>query len=547
MSLGFSRAATPTQWTRLASDVRDADDGLALNPMRVRGDDGDDTDDGGEAKSAKPRTVLPLQLDGTLFAAAAAAAAAARGARDALTALAAPPSRGEAPPSRGESPPPRGEAPRGRCRAVFDWWGPFGTSTIPELPFEASAREVCAFAKTHWKRHAVALISLHASIVLWVGLWDMLTFCALALPWVDPAIVSRHVHGATYLNSTGSNVTVYFDDEYDDSPPADDDWLDSEPRNVTWVLIGFTVSMLLDTFHSNGLVPGSVGGRFAAFWEARLDDLSWRWPRALLSYAAQVMMTCGLYNLANKHLWAMTVERDVLYAVCGLTTAALVDVVYTHAELVGRDRPKLPDVGADGAVEFGRCMRSKWDLSLGTSTQMPLVAFLLACVSYLGQVSIWVGFDNLLEDWPYSGVYLQSVDDRCVWGCALGARHWYHQLFWMILGLGLLLCSGTLLNWSFVVDRLDSATEPHVHAFLVPPNSPSSFGVLFKVFLRTVFSQMGYYVHLSGFWYLIDEDVASNGWVHLGLDHSSVGRNVAYVLSGFVALYASGCFWADAM
>jgi hypothetical protein len=113
------------------------------------------------------------------------------------------------------------------------------------------------------------------------------------------------------------------------------------------------------------------------------------------------MMTCGLYNLLNKHLWAMTVQRDVAYALVGLSTAALVDVAYTHAELVGRAQPKAAVLGADGAPEFGE---GRWDLSLGTQRQRPRLAFGLACASYCGQVAIWVGFDNLLEDWPYSGV-----------------------------------------------------------------------------------------------------------------------------------------------
>jgi hypothetical protein len=119
----------------------------------------------------------------------------------------------------------------------------------------------------------------------------------------------------------------------------------------------------------------------------------------------------------------------------------------------------------------------------------------------------------------------------------------------MALGLGLLFASGTLLNWSFAVDRLDSSAPPHVQSFLVPPKAgtPPSAAVLGRVFLRNVASQTGYYAHLSGFWYLVDEDVASNGWLRLGLDHASTQRNAAYALSGFAALYATGCFWADAM
>ena len=51
-----------------------------------------------------------------------------------------------------------------------------------------------------------------------------------------------------------------------------------------------------------------------------------------------------------------------------------------------------------------------------------------------------------------------------------------------------------------------------------------------------------YYAHLSAFWYLVDEDCAG---VVGGPD--SAARNLAYVVLGLAALYATGCFWNDTM
>ena len=61
-------------------------------------------------------------------------------------------------------------------------------------------------------------------------------------------------------------------------------------------------------------------------------------------------------------------------------------------------------------------------------------------------------------------------------------------------------------------------------------------------FLRSVVAMGAYYVHLSAFWYLVDEDCAG---VVGGPD--SAARNLAYVVLGLAALYATGCFWNDTM
>ena len=188
-----------------------------------------------------------------------------------------------------------------------------------------------------------------------------------------------------------------------------------------------------------------------------------------------------------------------------------------------------------------RSTRAEWDLRLGGREPRPRLVLAIALVSHVAQVCIWIGFDNLLNYWPYSGSDLDDHVD-CFWQCRLGKREWYDQLPAVAIGLLLMLATGTLLHFGFAVDRLDPDAFPHVRAWLEPPSGAPSMAKLALAFLRSVVAMSAYYAHLSAFWYLVDEDCAG---VVGGPD--SAARNVAYVVLGLAALYATGCFWNDTM
>ena len=166
----------------------------------------------------------------------------------------------------------------------------------------------------------------------------------------------------------------------------------------------------------------------------------------------------------------------------------------------------------------------------------------IALVSHVAQVCIWIGFDNLLNYWPFSGSDLDDHAGDCFWGCRLGRREWYDQLPAVAIGLILMLFTGTLLHFGFAVDRLDPDAFPHVRSWLEPPSGAPSMAKLALAFLRSTVAMGAYYAHLSAFWYLVDEDCAG---VVGGPD--SDARNVVYVVLGLAALYATGCFWNDTM
>ena len=429
------------------------------------------------------------------------------------------------------------EAPREAARSARTaWWQYEPEGPAEEVAFAATLGERLRFAARHPRAHLRGALSLQASIVAWTGLWDLCTYCGIAAYWADD--------------------------------PRGDDPLSSTRRNAALAAAGLALQFLLDVFHGNAIVPGEAGGRLSRFWDRSARDPKVRWLRALGSFAGQVALTCGMYNLlSGEALFPRSFARDVLYAVLGLGLAAAVDDVYAYCEMTARARAKGGDAASKAASDPGfadapardapgaretRCCcglvdaASDWDLSYGTPTQRPDVAYGLAAASYVGQVLIWVGFDACLCSWPYGGVRGQYDNDECLWGCALGDRAWYHEVPIMAAGLAAMFASGTLLHFSFVADRFDKRKFPHVMAWLPVPDGPPNRRALARAFARSIVAMAGYYAHLSAFWYLVDEDLATAPWAAaVPMAPDSNARNVAYLAAGLAALYASGCFWAD--
>merc|ERR1719357_2242491 len=73
----------------------------------------------------------------------------------------------------------------------------------------------------------------------------------------------------------------------------------------------------------------------------------------------------------------------------------------------------------------------------------------------------------------------------------------------VIIGLVEMQLTGTLPYWASVLFR---AGPPNKECFPIPCKRPTK-KVMIKLFIRDVFSNLGFYIHLSGFWYLIDEDI----------------------------------------
>ena len=362
-------------------------------------------------------------------------------------------------------------------------WLAYEPAAPRELPFEASLGDIVRHAARHPGAHGRAVASIHVSIVAWCGLWDLCTYCGLARLWTDDAA-----------------------------------------RNGGLVAAGGALLVGLDVFHGNGLAPGDVGGRVSAFWDERAGDVRWRWPRALLSFAGQVLFTCGMYNILDGDgVVRRTFSRDVAYAVLGLAFTAAVDGVLAFSEAAARQRRRPPAPG-------------RWDLSFGGETQKPRLALALASLSYCGQVLVWVGFDNCICAWPYGDV------GKCPGPCVFASRRWYHELGPMAVGACTMAATGSLLHFGFVVDRLDKAQFPHVFAWLPAPAGPPRWRSAAAASVRSFFAQAGYYAHLSAFWYLVDEDLATAGVTPAP---ASEARNAAYVVAGLAGLYATGCFWSD--
>lgn len=390
-------------------------------------------------------------------------------------------SSSEQPRSKEEQPEGRPAIPLWRAALTYA-----GSSPRTEAPLEATLKERVAYARRYPSHHARAVVALHFSILAWTGLWDLLTYCGLALVLPDDG-----------------------------------------RRNIVWVVLGLTAMVLLDVFHSNAGVPGDLG--LGSFWENN-PSLAKRWFRSLASFAAQVFLTCGAYNLLNDHSLDHTFARDLWYATSGLAVTSAVDAFLARAEMLGRARK--PD------------HKSGWDLSFGGGTHRPGLGVALALGAYCGQVLTWVGFDNCLCYWPYSGVWRQGDNPDCFWGCVFGERRYYHQLPIMALGIALLFWSGGLLYFAGVADRFDKAAHPRVQASLPAPAGPLTSGALWAAFARSVLAQAGYYAHLTAFWYLVDEDVDAS--FDFDLAAASEDRNGAYLALGLAGLYACGTFWADA-
>jgi hypothetical protein len=313
-------------------------------------------------------------------------------------------------------------------------------------------------------------------------------------------------------------------------------WREAMSRNVFLIVVGGLGQWYLDVLHSNGLVPGSGDGGFP-------DKSGWR---ALGSFASQTMCTAGLYNLMDDGL-PRTAARDAYLAILGLVAAAVIDTLFAYAEMRARRDSAYARAAAAATCELGSApirstRRAQWDLRLGGREPRPRLVFAIALASHVAQVCIWIGFDNLLNYWPFSGSDLDDHAGDCFWGCRLGRREWYDQLPAVAIGLLLMLFTGTLLHFGFAVDRLDPDAFPHVRAWLETPSGDPSPSRLVLAFLRSVVAMGAYYVHLSAVWYLVDED--SSGVVG---GPNSNGRNVFYVVVGLGALYATGCLWNDTM
>ncbi|KAK3235800.1 hypothetical protein CYMTET_54023 [Cymbomonas tetramitiformis] len=144
--------------------------------------------------------------------------------------------------------------------------GPAQGGVIPELPCFASPGLMAWYhTRCCWFPTLCAIISLHASIMLWICIWDNVTFTGLGPLW--PEVAERtpewyhafYVDGARYTgyfarsNSSGLTGTpVPFED--------DEDWSESKSRDWFLFCTGMSLLVLLDSLMSSFGAPGQVGG-----------------------------------------------------------------------------------------------------------------------------------------------------------------------------------------------------------------------------------------------------------------------------------------------
>ena len=176
------------------------------------------------------------------------------------------------------------------------------------------------------------------------------------------------------------------------------------------------------------------------------------------------MCTAGLYNLLDDRL-PRTAARDAYLAILGLVVAAFIDTLFAYAEMRARRDSAYARaaLAATSELELGtapiRSTRATWDLRLGGREPRPRLVLAIALVSHVAQVCIWIGFDNLLNYWPFSGSDLDDHAGDCFWGCRLGRREWYDQLPAVAIGLLLMLFTGTLLHLSLI--HISEPTRPY--------------------------------------------------------------------------------------
>lgn len=324
------------------------------------------------------------------------------------------------------------------------------------------------------------MLALHGSIGVWVGVWDSFVYTGFGRLWcATPEPLNLNV-----CSDTGN-----------------------EFRNFVWVVLGAALAFITGTLLCNGNVEAPpLHSRAYAFWVERSQrSRSWTYMWTALAYVAQVMMTCGMYELFD-NVKPFTPFRDVVFVVVGLLGYNGVVVWYVYWPRGSAKLNPRQNVEEDGAL-----------LHRSNSRRALLVKFVSACVaifSYVFQSMLWLGCDNLLEVWAFE-------NDATLFGTH--NRRGWHQIVYMVAGLVILFLSG---KWRYVSCMEDREYQP----------TPSLAGIMKEYFLE-MFGFFGYFVHLSGFWFLLDED---SGW------DSSIFRNAALILVFYIPLWASGTLFNDA-
>jgi len=379
-----------------------------------------------------------------------------------------------------------------------------------------------------WYITLVSLICLHGDTLLCIGIWDNLTYTGVGAYWPEESV----------------------------------------ERELIWLGIGTTLLIVFDTFHTWALIPGDFGGSISWFWYQR-DEGFWYWLRALGCYFAEVIFTVAIYNLFSDDICDVlpdTVLRDSMYLFIGVTLSVEINCFYSYLEMASKQgcakpisadcleidncslkddliteanlnkaseiqKEKQPYEGREyipyspttdltkDALEFhGLCGKSQYDSSLGLQSPHGVITLITAAVSWVAQVWIWVGMDNCMD------VY--------IWAVLQGSNisRWQFNIFIMIIGIVAMLLTGTLPYWAGVLFRGD---PPNKACFPIPDERPSG-KVFVRLLIRDVISYLGFYIHLTGFWYLIDEDI---GW------EMSTQRNCWLTLIGFVILLLTGSFF----
>jgi hypothetical protein len=310
------------------------------------------------------------------------------------------------------------------------------------------------------------------------------------------------------------------------------------------------------------MVPGQVGYGITAFWSKRLSNNFWMWPRALVSFAAQILLTCGLYNILDYGVSLPSDKvMDVFVLGFGLLGSSVINAVYAWREaseqerysklnmsiehvseargLTASERKDGPIVSALHEAELNSAIALNLRLeknnfgSVGaeqgqregtpnaarsTKTFQDMSNFAVASASYFFQVATWLGCDRILAR------QMNEIEDD--WAKA-------GDLFlWIFAGLSLMTVTDSLLYWSCVLSREEAGNL----AFFAVPEPPLRKNMLLLVFLRNLISVYGYYLHLTAFWFLIDELVWPSG----------TERNTCYTLFGFALLAACGTFLREA-
>lgn len=283
-----------------------------------------------------------------------------------------------------------------------------------------------------------ALLALHASTGVWIGVWDNLTYFGLGYKLcLEDEISGNKCEG-------------------------------SPLRDVVMMIIGGLGQFVLGTFvEANDIDAPYAILHTEAFWQRKMNvdwegslplgfpgcvGTGWIWFRVIGSYVCGLLVTAGLYDLIdhynNKDPW---VVRDITYFLVGVAGCSIIHALERKKVFSLRGPPlsQAPPRMASRKAGVGKSNRISELNTRGVHVnENKLLYVFLACLHLLFQVLTWIGCDHWTQEWCFGGVQYNETDGQA--GPVPGrttcfgtdTKEWYHYFVFMAIGIVMMLLSG---------------------------------------------------------------------------------------------------------